>query len=545
MAFCEQCGAKLTAGTKFCEECGAAVEMPSGEKNGNCEALDATERGPSARNSTFKGEEWPSKWRAAAQDCGRNDLGLIITRENALLKQIGENAHADYDELIDGYITSAKRRGISYYYLDLDGCPFYRGDGDVESVVAALHKLVAIARPKYLMILGNEEIVKTAVWNNPAYDPEGDSDRCVEGDFCYAVLDANSPAGGQSYDFDELLRVGRVCSCAGEGLVSFARYFENAARHAGRMGRVEAYGLSALVWQDESNAEFRTVSHKNVDVSPGVTKEMVAQRIPVEANLLFFNLHGSADTKYWYGQKGGSYPQAFEPDVLNGASASYFLGVEACYGARYLGGLPIDQSIVQTALRNGCLAFLGSSEIAYGSPHPKGTCADIVVGEYIRHIDAGCSAGDAFLRGLEQLVKNAGTSMDDTDAKTFMEFSLYGDPSVSMRSSQKGVFGKGFLGKGVSKGIRIPMPDVRRAVDLALAEVDAKIESLVDGYVAENVLSEIPAEDFFKSAAQQVFKVGQTGLNVKRYRYVEGAMSQIVKVYFDEKGGVTKAALSK
>ena len=105
MAFCEQCGASLTPGTRFCEECGAEVEADVAKD------LDA-------------GEE----------------IGIILTREAHLLEQVGCSA-AELHELIRRYIDSAARRRICYRYFDLDTCADYTGNGDTESVVAWLRNL--------------------------------------------------------------------------------------------------------------------------------------------------------------------------------------------------------------------------------------------------------------------------------------------------------------------------------------------------------------------------------------------------------------------
>ena len=532
MAFCEQCGARLTPGSRFCEECGAVVEVDAvGKGAGSDDAAQSFD------TSFFKNTTWEIAWEKAASSCGEADLGLIVTRERALLKQTAVESR-EYNLLIDGYISNAKNRGVHYYYLNLEDCAFYRGEGDVDSVVEALRKVVSIARPKYLMILGNEEIIDVARWKNQAEDGDGE----VESDLCYSTLDVNTPWNGQKYDFDEVMRVGRLPTFQNEGLQSFAAYFDGAMRYAGTMGRVIPYGLSALVWEDESNDEYKAISSDKVDVSPEVTKNNVKDRISPEANLLFFNLHGSNDTKYWYGQEGRSYPEAFDPSALLGRESPYFLGVEACYGARYLGGLVPDQSIVMTAMRNKCLAFLGSSKIAFGTPRPAGSCADIVIGDYIKCLTQGYSAGDAHLEGLKHLTSKK--SLNDADIKTLAEFALYGDPSVRMMPRTSALSDKNSNGLGLPKGLHIPMPDVRLAVQMALSEVDAKIEAVIDDYVVQNVMP-ILKQVGLAAAEQKVYKMQNTGLNQKIYRYRSGDIVQVAKVYFDDGGKINTALISK
>jgi len=396
------------------------------------------------------------------------------------------------------------------------------------------------ALPKYLFIIGNEDIIDVARWENRAEDTDGS----VESDLCYATLDVNSPWDGQAYNFGEVLRVGRFPTCAGESIEEFKHYFNATPQCTERLGELTPYGLSALVWEDESNDEYRAISHKTVDVSPNVTKESVGHTIPVDANLMFFNLHGSNDTRYWYGQEGCSYPEAFSPEVISGRQHPYFVGVEACYGARYTHGLTPKSSIVMMALRSCCLAFLGSSKIAFGTSRPKGSCADIVIGNYIKYISKGKTAGDAHLEGLKELCRDR-ASMDDADVKTLAEFALYGDPSVSMRGGEKTLGIKSFFGKkATTKGIHIPMPNVRQAVEMALTEVDAKIEAVVDDFARDLIRTEFGTADL-GSSKQAVYAMKATGLFQKVYRYEGQDVKRVAKVYFDRNGRVRKSLVSK
>lgn len=536
MAFCEQCGARLALGTRFCEECGAAVAS---------EVHDAVVAdvvcGASDFKSIFRSSEWDAAWRRVASDAGDCELGLIVTRENALLSQINAPVVA-FHALVADYVDSAAKRGVRYGYLNLDEFPNFDGDGSVDSVVSALRRIVGVARPKYLFILGNEEIIDVARWENRA----GDGDEVVESDLCYATLDAESPWEGQEYDFDEAIRVGRLPTYAGEGIDNFKAYFENATLHIGKMDRLIPYGLSAFVWEEETNYEFGQIASRQVDVSPLVGKANVALRMGSESNLLFFNLHGSGQTRYWYGQEDCDYPEAFSPSVLRQMDRPYFLGVEACYGARYLDGLTPEDSIVLTAMQSHCIAFLGSSRVAFGTPSPTGSCADFVVGSFIKAINQGESAGDAHVAGLKRLTDDW-ESMDDSDIKTMAEFALYGDPSArkGANASAKGLKGLFASGSKVQKGLSVPMPDIRRAIRLANVEVDAKIEAVIDDYVRREVLPELAGAISAGRVQSKTVRMVKSGLNQKIYSFTDGALRRIAKVYFDDKGYVRKTLISR
>lgn len=533
MAFCEQCGTELVPGSRFCEECGAAIDDvfdPPKETLGSTDGF----------KEIFIGSDWMDDWGQMASKAGNCELGIILTRENALLCQI-DVSREELHGLLGEYINKASKRGVKYVYFDLDKFPGYDGDGDVDSVVAALRDVVDVARPKYLFILGNEKVVEVVRWENRASD--GDAE--VESDLCYSTLDLMSPWEGQKYDFDSVLRVGRLPTYSGENFSEFKSYFETAAAHIGQMNRVVSYGLSALVWEEESNYEFGKISSRNVDVSPDVEHKDVSSRMGSESNLLFFNLHGSDRAKYWYGQDGGDYPEAFAPEVLTKISRPYFLGVEACYGARYLGGLMPEESILLTAMQNKCIAFLGSSRIAFGTSSPFGSCADFVIGSYVSNLKKGESAGDAHLSGLKRLTENW-DSMDDSDLKTMAEFALYGDPSARMGSNGGGGIIKGiFSSHKIAKGLSVPMPDVRRAVRMSIIEVDSKINAIIDEYVKREILPEISGIIGSSEVKTKTLKMEKSGLFQKVYSFNSGSIGRVAKIYFDERGAVKKAIVSK
>lgn len=518
----------------FCEECGAVIE-------------DVCERAAKGVDSPIDGDKeifssscWQDRWARAAANTDDADLGLIITREKALLQQLGGDS-ARFRSVINDYIRKSAQRGVKYYYLNLDVWPEYKGDGSVDSVVSVLRKIVEIARPKYLFILGNEDVIAVARWKNES----NDSDEKVESDLCYSTLDVVSPWEGQKYEFDEVIRVGRLPTGKGESFDSFRAYFDSAIKHIGHMERIVPYGLSARVWEAESNDEFSKVTLRKVDVSPVVKCDSVAPRMGSESNLLFFNLHGSNRTEYWYGQDGLDYPEAFSPSVLKGVSRPYFIGVEACYGARYLDGLTSDESIVLTAMKNNCIAFLASSRIAYGSRTPVGFCADLVVGSFVKGISEGASAGDAHMVGLKRLTADW-NSLDDADIKTMAEFALYGDPSARKGANTKADGHESLIPFGrMKKGLAVPVPDVRRAVRASVVEVNAKIEALVDDYVKREVLPELAERMDANDVTTRVLRMTKSGLNQKIYRAQVGAIEKVAKVYFDDEGQIRKTLVSK
>lgn len=437
MAFCEDCGAPLSPGVAFCENCGAKINQ----------ALYKTE------NNII-------------------ETGIVYTNLNLLSSIINQSANLIV-EIIDGFITDAAERGIGYELLDVSSQ--VSGIGTVQNHIDIIRTQAEKKHFKYLFILGSYDVIPTITWENEAADKNSDTD--VTSDLPYATLDTVSPFNGQNYDFDDVLRVGRLPN------VDFANYFKNLKESCGKMGDIHSFGLSAAVWENLTEYIYKKYCPDGSYLysSPHITKENLQRFMPSKSNLLLFNLHGSDKTEFWYGQEDSSYPEAMDHSSLEWIDKPYFLAVEACYGAYYEGRTK-ENSILLSALNGKCLSFLGSSRIAFGTPEPLGTCADIICGEFIRLVQSGESAGDAFNKARKQLTEN---EQDSSSIKTLAEFALYGDPSVQMNGSPKVT--KGILykneNKSFTKGIRIPLPDVRRAVKLELIEVEQKINDLIEDFV--------------------------------------------------------------
>lgn len=541
MAYCENCGTKLGTNDRFCENCGEKViSVATAFSNSRREKGDIGSG--DAVFSLFKRPDWQSKWKKTAlfgKNCG---TGIILTREKALLDHLANGSAGALHGAIAEYTQFCRSRGVEYYYLDCDNNAVSYGCHSVEEIVELLKNIDAVAHPDYLFILGNEEVIDVAVWEDRTGDDED-----IESDWCYTVLDTSSPWNNGRFNLQKALRVGRLPVYRGEDFALFKSYFDAVRLAACEKSSVKTYGLSAQVWEDESNHEYRSFARGRVDASPEVTLDDIEMHLDPAANVFFFNLHGSNETEYWYGQKFSYYPEAVSPAVFSGTSKPCVIGVEACYGARYTRGLTAEDSILLNAMTHNCISFVGSSRIAYGTPSPPGSCADVVVGEFLRQITGARSAGDAFLQGIRELVSSSG-SFDDTESKTVMEFNLYGDPSVSISSpgikyAASALDSHGLLGNLHSK-IEVPLPEIRLAVQMERAKVNAQIEQLIDEFVFRKYFR----ESDMKSASeirQKTFRLPGAYLNQKVFSRKLRNFSQIVKVYFDDQGQVRKVYESK
>lgn len=502
MAFCENCGKPLTPGVRFCELCGAKVD----EK--------------------YLENEVPST-NASSSNIEIAESGIIYTNLEILSQQYVVSTEK-ITELLNSFIEAAAQRGVGYEICDVSSK--VGGTGTVENHVEIIKEIVDKKHPKYLFIIGNAQVIPSITWENKAADNTSDPD--FTSDLPYATLDINTPFNGQNYDFDEHLRVGRL------PLSTFPQvYFENLKNTCGNIKIIKSFSLSATQWVEETREIYSVIYHgPEVMTSPSITISDVSDRIPSETNMFLFNLHGSRQTEFWYGQKDNSFPEAMQHDSLRKIPNPYFLAVEACYGAYYKNRTK-SNSILLNSLENKCISFLGSSAIAFGAPRPKGSCADILCGKYLRYLCSGVSAGDALNKARKILMESSGNA---ETIKTLGEFALYGDPSARMTGrpkAEKGLFTKN-ENKSFSKGIRIPLPDVRRAVELELAIINERIAATVEEAVYKQY-------EMLRGVKPKYYKQKNTGKMSAVFEKDTQIGKKYVNVWFEGTGNIEEIIESK
>lgn len=573
---CSKCGAGIRPEMHFCENCGAPAPKPESEsvsesasESNSAEQSEhqrsATSRPASTRENPqemplddedkwsfgslfsifssqktftlFQEKNWKQQWESAAKKARNQELCIIMTDEAKLLAQMG-CTQKELRTVLKDYLDAIRDHGVSYYYLDLaENAVCGKTDSeDVDKIVDVLKTISMTARPKYLFILGDNTIVNVAIWDNMA----GDSDPYVKSDLPYCTLSTDSPWDKSKFNYAKMIRTSRLPTIK-NGLQAFKAYFANAAKGIGHAGMPCASGVSAEVWKAESAYEFKRISGNKIETSPVTTKENLLAKVDRDkTNVYFFNLHGSDSAKYWYGQRGYIYPECVQPSFFENAEKPCFIGVEACYGGRYI-DLEPSESILRTAMANNCLSMLASSEIAYGTSMPEGSCADLIVGEYLAKIKNGATAGDAYVAGLVRLMKE---DPDDAEIKTLAEFSLYGDPSACMGINPNLASAKVMLSE-VPKGIDVPIPDVLGPLRLLEAKIDRKLEQAIDRFVTKNYLPDLSSEMKKDSMHVKSFRIDRLGLMERMYFMNHQTVPQIVKVYFNEKGDIHRTYVSK
>lgn len=453
MNYCEDCGAPLSPGVLFCENCGAKIQ----ENNADDICSKEASKVINAETGT--------------------ETGIVYTNSSLLAAQTGLSKDSVLS-MINQFITDARGRGVQYELCDV--CENFKDAGKVEKHIEIISKIAAKTNIDYLFIIGSGSVIPSTVWKNEACDYESDTD--VSSDLCYASLNLKSPFSGVKYDFSRTLKVGRLPNC------DFARYFENLKKGSGKIEETKSFGMSAKVWQAETRDIYSHICQtSSVVTSPECTKKSAAGLIPTDTNLFLFNLHGSNQTEYWYGQEETSYPEAIEPSTFAGIKNPYFLAVEACYGAFYEGRSKV-KSVLLSALSGMCISFLGSSRIAFGTPKAPGFCADVICDSWLQNLKAGQTAG----KSLEDARKNLMKDKSPEAIKTLAEFSLYGDPSARMKMGDSAAGAKalnqvqgdsGSQGDVKKTASLVDLPDIHIAVRREIAAVDNKIKVSIEELV--------------------------------------------------------------
>ena len=549
--FCENCGCKLTVNEGFCENCGHPVSVgpvkaermtslfPSLTPTDAEEVTIAAseDKLPSEQDVLylFSSKDWDKRWKQAEKKCGAEKLGIVLINSCNYKydKELGAFASA-----LREYVSYRAKAGVYYYVLDISTeAVLNNRNPDCTHVVEVLKRVYRCAKPKYLLIVGDSRAVGATRWENDARD----TDKFVDSDLPYLTLDMHSPWSGRQFCFEKYVRVGRIPARIESGYGEAVRYFSNAIalNINGAQGASHPFALSAQVWQKTSENVYRNMSGKVHSSPPRLVKDfsnggLRAYTDGSDPNILYVNLHGSSQTNVWYGQDAhNNYPDAFSPNCLPAGLSGYMVGVEACYGAQPNS----DNGVLKRALQNGCFSFLGSTQIAYGAVNGSMSCADVVVGEYIKYVASGHSAGDAFIIGLNKLAKG---DMSDTTIKTLAEFALYGDPSAAFAFRRKE--GEKSLPEEQApkfdKGLHIPMPDVRNAVKLKLTEVNARIAETVTSFVNCNYGD-------FSHVVPEYCEVKGYGGYQAMYLKDDGNFQSVLKVYFDKNGTVKQVCVSK
>ena len=367
---------------------------------------------------------------------------LIVTNKSKLEWKYGKN-FSKINSLLKQMQVADKKKGLDTRIAFVDDAASLKSAGvkkistdspkEYKRVVDDLYKKYI---PAYIVILGAPDIFPFQEIDNPAED----EDAYVDSDLPYAC---DTPFSNKIDNFTGPTRVvGRIPDIMGQqDDVSFLQKLITNSINPKPLDPQKYYNyfsVSAFVWKKSTELSLQSMFGQSAKMSTSPDGEIDKIYKPFTKNQLaplthFYNCHGASFNLSFYGQKGNQYPEALESSNLSdNIEPGTIIAAECCYGAQLFDskqqGLNAP-GIAINYLANDAIAFLGSSNIAYGPADSQGL-ADLITQYFIKNILKGRSTGRAFLEARQRFLTEVGPDLDPCELKTIAQFYLLGDPSV-------------------------------------------------------------------------------------------------------------------
>lgn len=482
--FCEECGNKLNKADKYCDQCGALIPV---EETSHQETLETNKE---SANPTF---DFFTNKRINVTAKKDEYYGILFTNFKELTKKYGTAETNKLKEVLFDYTENYRAIGLHYLVLDTSNNILKTVEGkNWKYHVNLLRKAIKRVKRKlgvdtsYVMIFGGHEVVPMPLFPNPNTTT---SDTDVDSDLPYSTLSVKNPLESNEAR-NPILPVGRIPTGTNTTINDLLNLLKNTQDAISTYSNNRTFGLSANCWQEVSGLINSKVCKDTLYISPGLTLQNLGQYYQANCDVHYFNLHGSDKAAEWFGQKGQDYPVAFSPVAIAKNNSLNVVGVEACYGARFI-GLSREESILLSALAAKTIAFVGSSRIAWGPSSPPMNLADVVIHDFLALIQQGFAAGEAFMKARKNAYLNSVDKDPLTSLLTMMEFNLFGDPLFFFASSQKNA------GNQLSDGTK--------AVKFENTNIhDEQLEELPEGAMEKSSIPQQQEDSIYARATQAV-----------------------------------------
>lgn len=434
--FCEECGHPLAMGDRFCQECGTpvAVEEPAGK-------ADDTKG-----NLVF--DFFTGRTKARPDQAAGHATGIIFTNFENWNNKLGTAETARLRQAIGQYAEQLRQAGIFYLLLDA-------ADNDIKKLktddwkkhIQLLTKAIKRVKRKlkqdtaFTMLFGGHEIIPMPRLVNPLYDgtapvEERFGDRDLDSDMPYSSLSVYPPDKKESAR-TPVLAVGRIPTGSNTTVDDIISLLNNTLESFSNFPTDHTFSMAAYHWRGPSGVVNSEIRGSELKLSPDVTLANIVEHYHSNVNVHYFNLHGSDEMPYWVGDDGLENPygkdySAFCPELIVQCTQNNIIGVEACYGACFI-GLKKADSMLLSALAAKTVSFAGSSRIALGpaGPEPHIGLADIAILYYLKALLHAYPAGEAMRLARENAFKLSAENGSDfkTCLLTMLQFNLFGDPA--------------------------------------------------------------------------------------------------------------------
>lgn len=442
--FCEECGHALSAGLKFCEECGTPINS------------DAIDHKSSAATGKPAFDFFTNQAKLNPSDVEAFACGIVLTNFKRWEKRLGPDEAGRLREAIGQYTEALQQFGICYFILDVaDNC-IKKMDTDswkkhVQLLIRATKRIKSKLKqdPHFVLLFGGHDCIPMPGFENPLYAPrlaEGKrfSDKDLDSDMPYSTLSVHFPDKNDAAR-DPKLAVGRIPAGTDTTVDDLIGLLNNTLESFSGFSTESKFGLSAFDWRGPSGVVHNEIGGSELKLSPDINLNSIRQHYHDGVNVHYFNLHGGGgDYPYWIGDDGRGNPdgrdyRAFSPEWAAQCTQNNIIGVEACYGAKFI-GLAKNESIMLSALAAKTVSFVGSSRISMGpvGPEPFINLADIMILYYLKAMLSEYPAGEAMrLARIHAFEASMERDADfATCLLTMLEFNLFGDPALILRAPQ-------------------------------------------------------------------------------------------------------------
>ncbi|RAJ83513.1 peptidase C25-like protein [Chitinophaga dinghuensis] len=376
---------------------------------------------------------------------------LIITNKTALAAKYGDQ-HTQLLQDLQRLQEFDKSRQLDTNIVFLDDAtqmasfqapPVTTPTDDAQNK-NAIDALYTHFTPGYILIAGAQDIVPFQRLTN-LVGGDHDPDSLIPSDLPYAC---DAPYDKDPGKFIAPSRVlGRLPDIPGNPDPSyFHSLVNNILQYTPQERNIyeNYFSLSTFDWQDSTQRSLMNIFGNNnaLRLIPG---ENIPDNGDWSADQLtpkthFINCHGALNNPRYYGQKQSDFPLAMKSDLIKGrVPVGTVVAAECCYGAQLFDpakNVFKQISMANSYLGNNAIAFLGSSNIAYGPSTGQGL-ADLLTQFFVINVLNGASTGRALLEARQKFLNEMGPTLDPYELKTAAQFNLLGDPSIQPVINEK------------------------------------------------------------------------------------------------------------
>ncbi|MEI3797601.1 hypothetical protein MRBLMN1_002043 [Chitinophaga ginsengisegetis] len=369
---------------------------------------------------------------------------LIITNKSALQQKYGDTHQQILDD-INALQAFDNNRHLDAHIIFLDDAAQMQACQSTAVTQAtddaqnkkAIDELYRFFSPGYILLLGSQDIIPFQRLKN-LLPGDNDPDTFIPSDLPYAC---DTPYDTDPGKFISPTRVvGRLPDIPGVADASYLHTLITnimAAVPSQQGDYLPYFSMSTFDWQNSTQNTLQNIfgSTANLLIFPGSDETLNGTNwtaAQLQAKTHFINCHGAIYNPGFYGQKSTEFPLALRSDILKDKiTHGTIVAAECCYGGQLFdpkknSGKRI--SMANSYLLNHALAFVGSSNIAYGPPTGQGL-ADLLTQYFVINVLNGASTGRALLEARQRFLNEMGPTLDPYELKTAAQFYLLGDPS--------------------------------------------------------------------------------------------------------------------